>query len=86
MPTEILGITQLAPLVEKLGIVGLLLIAVAWLVWERLRLVKQSVRTFRQRDRWRQIAERYRGAIVAAGAAIPDIADIDRDFAGDKED
>ena len=87
MPTEAINAAQqLAPLVDKLGVIGLLVAAVVGLVWERLRLVKQSVRTYRQRDRWRQISERYRGAILAAGAAVPDIADIDRDFASDKED
>lgn len=87
MPTDLIGsLPQLAALIEKLGVIGVLLIAVAWLVYERLRLVKQGMRTYRQRDRWRQISERYRGAILAAGAAVPDIADIDRDFASDKED
>ncbi len=87
MPPEIVGsLPQLAALVEKLGVIGVLLIAVAWLVYERLRLVKQGQKTFRQRDKWRQIAERYRGAIISAGAALPDVSDIEREFAADKED
>lgn len=77
MPTELVGtVNQLAPLVEKLGVIGLLLIVVGWLIYERLRLVKLNAKTFRERDMARQIVERYRGAIVAGGGQVPDIADI----------
>jgi hypothetical protein len=86
MPAELLSaIPGLVEVVNKAGVIGLLLLAVGWLIRERLRLIKQGAKSFRQRDRWRQIAERYRGAILAAGALVPDIADIDREFAADKE-
>lgn len=85
MPAE-LSVLQVAGLVDKLGTIGVLLAIIGWLVWDRLRLVKQGARTFRQRDRWRQIAERFRGAILAAGAQIPSIDDIDKEFALEKED
>ena len=87
MPTEIFAaLPQLAALIEKAGIIGVLLLAVGWLIWERLRLVKQNVKVYRQRDRARLIQERYRSAIVAAGAAVPDIADILQQFTEDEED
>lgn len=87
MPTELLSaLPQLASLVEKLGVIGVLLIAVGWLVYERLRLVKQGAKTFRQRDMARLIAERYRSAILGGGHSVPDISDILQQYAGDKED
>jgi cobalamin-dependent methionine synthase I len=87
MSPELLGsLPQLAALVEKLGVIGVLLIAVAWLVYERLRLVKQGAKTFRKLERERLIAERYRGALVAAGDGVPDISDILKIYEADKDD
>ena len=87
MPTEIItSAGQLAPLVEKLGVLGLLLIGVAWLIYERQRLMKLSAKTYRQRDMARQILERYRSTIVAAGIDLPNTDDIHREFAADAED
>lgn len=87
MPTEIVtSAGQLAPLVEKLGVLGLLLIGVAWLIYERQRLMKLSAKTFRQRDMARQILERYRSTIVAANLALPNTDDIHKEFAADAED
>jgi hypothetical protein len=80
------NLPQLTSLIEKLGTVGVLVIAVGFLIYERLRVLKLLDRAHRQRDRWRQIAERYRGAILAASAKLPDTADIDLDFAAYKED
>lgn len=77
MSQEIIqALPQLAALVERGGIVGLLLIAVAYLIWERMRLMKDNRRVYKQRDRARMITERYRGALVAAAIPVPDIADI----------
>ena len=77
MPTEALtAIPQFVAIIEKLGVVGLLIIAVAWLIYERLRLVKQNSRTFIELERERLIAERYRGKLEAVKVAIPDVTDI----------
>lgn len=83
MPTEFFGqLPQLAALIEKLGVIGLLLIAVAWLVWERMRLMKLSVKTFHQRDRARLREERYRAACRANNITV-DVSDIDAIFSED---
>lgn len=87
MPAELIGsLPQLAALVDKLGVIGVLLIAVGWLIYERLRLVKAGTKTVRRLERERLIAERYRGALVAAGNALPDIADILKMYEADKDD
>jgi hypothetical protein len=54
MPPELLtAIPALAGLVEKAGVVGLLLIVVGMLIYERLRLLKELTKTYAQRDKWR---------------------------------
>lgn len=47
------SLPQLAGLIEKGGIVGVLLIALAALVWEIRRLRKDLTRTYALRDKWR---------------------------------
>lgn len=82
MPADIVSVAnQLAPLVDKLGVIGLLIAAVVGLIFERLRLVKLSAKTFRQRDKARLVSERYRAAITAAGSQVPDTGDIEKEFA-----
>lgn len=79
MPTELLtALPQLAALVEKLGVVGLLLIAVAWLTYERMRLLKDVVSAYKQRDRWRLAAVKYKDACDHAGIRVDtsDLADL----------
>ena len=81
MPTEILQtIPQLTTVVEKLGMVGLLLVAIAWLIYERLRLLKELRAAYRERDRARLKSERYRNTLTAHDVALPDMADIDLQF------
>lgn len=54
MPPELLSaIPALAGLVEKAGVVGLLLIVIGMLIYERLRLLKELTKTYSQRDKWR---------------------------------
>lgn len=54
MPSELLtAIPALAGLIEKAGVIGLLLIAVGMLIYERLRLLKELTKTYAQRDKWR---------------------------------
>lgn len=86
MPAELLSsLPALAGLIEKAGIIGVLLLAVVWLVMERLRLIKQGAKTFRQRDKARLIAERYKAALLGAKLALPDISDVDALFREDDE-
>lgn len=81
MPTDLVqAVQQLGPIVEKLGVVGLLLAVVGWLIHERLRLMKELRAAYRDRDRGRFKAERYRNALVAADQQVPDTADIDLQF------
>lgn len=84
MPPELLqAIPQLSAIVEKLGMVGLLLVAIGWLIYERLRLLKELRAAYRERDRARLRAERYRNILIARDIALPDMADIDIQFQGD---
>lgn len=78
------ALPQLAALIEKLGTIGVLLIAVAFLVWERLRLTKLLGRAYRSRDKARLKAERYRHACTGAGVAV-DTSDIDAMFANEED-
>lgn len=81
MPPELLSaLPQLGALVEKLGVVGLLLAVVGWLVYDRLRLLRDLTRTYAQRDKARLISERFRAALSNADMTIPDIADIELQF------
>lgn len=79
MPTDILqALPQLAALIEKLGVIGVLLIAVIWLVYERLRLLKEVTATYKQRDRWRLACVKYKAACDQAHIAVDtsDLADL----------
>jgi hypothetical protein len=63
--------------VEKLGVIGVLLVVVGWLVWDRLRLLKELTRTYAQRDRWRLACVKYKAACDAAEPPIHvDISDL----------
>lgn len=79
MPTELLSaLPQLAALIEKLGVIGVLLIAVTWLIYERLRLVKDLTKTYAQRDRWRLACVKYKAACDQAHIHVDttDLADL----------
>lgn len=79
MPAELLSaLPQLAALVEKLGVIGVLLIAVGWLISERLRLMKENASIYRQRDRWRLACTKYKDACDHAGIKVDtsDLADL----------
>lgn len=83
---EIFGlIPQLADLIQKAGVVGLLLLICGVLVWEIRRLRSEAVKTYRQRDRARLERERYKSACIAHSLAV-DISDIAAMFEEDKED
>lgn len=87
MPTDFVAqLPAIAAIIEKAGVIGTLLIAVGWLVYERLQLVKRVVRMTKQRDKCRLICERYRASLVAAGGIIPDIADITQLYSEAEED
>ena len=76
MPTEILSaLPQLTAVVEKLGIVGVLLLVVGFLVWDRLRQMKELAKTYRQRDRWRLAYTKVKAACDAANIKV-DLSDL----------
>lgn len=84
MSPELLQVIPLlSGVVEKLGMVGLLLVAIGWLIYERLRLLKELRAAYRERDRVRLRAERYRNILIARDIALPDMGDIDIQFQGD---
>lgn len=76
MQELVTGIAGLAGLIEKGGIIGVLLIGIAVLVYERQTRVKELVKTYRQRDKARLVCVRYKGALDTAGIRV-DTADID---------
>lgn len=84
MPAEaISALPQLAGLVERLGIIGLLLLAVVWLVYERKRLMKDKAGVERQRDRWRLAYVKCKAACDAANPPIRvDLTDL-QDLVGE---
>jgi hypothetical protein len=66
MPTELFSTAQqLGPLVEKLGVIGLLLVAVGWLAFDRLRLLKDVRRAYIRLDIMSRKYERVRAACMA---------------------
>ena len=50
---DLSAIPQLAGIIEKGGIVGLLVIICAFLLWQLVRYQKELVKAYRERDRWR---------------------------------
>lgn len=78
------GIAALSGVIEKGGIVGVMLILTAFLGWWSHRLRKQLAAVYRQRDRCRLISVRYRSHLDAAGIKV-DISDI-LEMLGDDEE
>jgi len=79
MPTELVSLLpHLTGVVEKLGTVGVLVIAVVWLVSERLRLMKELRTAYIQRDRWRLACTKYKYACDQAHITVDtsDLADL----------
>lgn len=77
MPTEWLdALPKLVTIIEKGGIIGLLVIVVVALVWIILRYRKDLIETYHERDLCRLVQERYRAALVAHNIHVPDIADL----------
>ena len=76
MPAELLAaVPQLAAVVEKLGIVGVLLLLVGFLGWDRLQRMKELAKTYRQRDRWRLAYTKCKAALDAANIKV-DLSDL----------
>lgn len=74
---EALSLPQIAALVEKLGVVGLLIAAVVVLAYERMRLLRELKTAYSQRDRWRLACVKYRAACENAEPPIHvDISDL----------
>ena len=72
------AIPQLAGLIEKGGIIGLLVIIAAVLIWEVRRLRGELTKCFRERDRWRLAFVKCKAACDTAGVKIDlsDLADL----------
>jgi hypothetical protein len=65
----------LSGLIEKGGIVGVMLIVIAFLIYDRMRLVKRLEKTFAERDLARAIQIRQKSMIDGAGLKV-DLTDI----------
>lgn len=66
-------------LIEKGGVIGVLLVVVGFLIWDRVRLVKRVERTFAERDMSRMIEVRYK-SFLDQNKIVVDISDIVRMF------
>lgn len=76
-------IASLSGVIEKGGIVGVLMLAAGFLGWWSWQLRKQLHVVYRQRDYARSVMFRYKGALDAASIKV-DISDIEKTFADDK--
>lgn len=68
MQDIVAAIPAVSAVIEKGGIIGVLLIVCTLLVWEVLRLRKELARTYLQRDKWRLAFVTVKGAADHAGA------------------
>lgn len=76
MPTEWLeALPKLVAIVEKGGIIGLFIVVVAALIWDRIRLRKDLIETYHERDLCRMVRVRYRAALDANNIKV-DISDL----------
>lgn len=91
MPTDWLeALPKLVSIVEKGGIIGLLIIVVVALIWVILRYRKDLIEAYQQRDdAWherdtcRMIRFRYKAELDRAGLKV-DISDIMEEMRDDK--
>lgn len=84
MPADLVSVVpQLVTLVEKLGIIGILILGMAVLVRELMRVRREAARTYRQRDKARTISARYKTALDMNNITV-DISDIEQMFKDDE--
>jgi hypothetical protein len=80
MPEILAAIPQVAALVEKAGVIGLLIAAVVVLAYERMRLLRDLKSAYNQRDRWRLACVKYRAAcdnaVPPIHVDVSDLADL----------
>lgn len=78
MQDLITAIPALSGLIEKGGIIGVLLVFSGVMVWEILRLRGELSKTYQQRDKARYAVVKCRAALDAAGIKVDltDIADL----------
>lgn len=85
MPELIAGITQLSGLIEKGGIIAVLIVVIGFSFAEIRRMRILVAVTFSERDKARALAGRYKYALEASNPAIKvDISDILMQFEGIK--
>lgn len=78
MPTDFVSVLPaLAGIIEKGGIIGVLLIACAVLALEVKRTRKAAARTYLERDVARLKAERYKARLEGENIVV-DVSDLDR--------
>lgn len=63
-------VPHLSGTIEKLGIVGVLIIAIGYLIWDRTRLMKEMRAAYRARDKWRLGFVKYK---TVCDAHVPPI-------------
>jgi len=75
MQEIVTAIPAISGLIEKGGIIGLLMVLIYFLVREVMRLRKELGIAYGQRDRERYIAVRYKSALDNAGIKV-DVSDV----------
>ena len=78
METILQTIPQLTAIIEKGGIVGLLVIICGFLLWQLIRYQKELSSTYRQRDRWRLAFVKAKSVCDGANLKVDltDLADL----------
>lgn len=79
------AVPQLASLIEKGGVIGLLVIVAGFLGLEVKRLRRDINRVYGQRDFCRQVRARYKDRLDALGVKV-DISDIEAERKEDNHD
>lgn len=78
MQDFITALPAVSALIEKAGIIGVLVILGGLLAWEVLRLRRELAKCYRERDKARYAVVKCRAALDAAGIKVDltDIADL----------
>lgn len=78
------SVPAFAKVIEQAGIIGLLVIVLAFLLWERTKRTRELNRVYVQRDWCRQVSARYKFALDREGIKV-DISDLEQQRKEDEQ-
>lgn len=85
MPEWVAVIPQLAGIIEKGGVIGMLLIVAVAIGWRLSRKERELNRVYAQRDFCRQVSARYKVLLDSHGIKV-DITDLEQQRKEDEHD